>query len=183
MLVYKVRTQMQTVCSVCGGAGIHIAHKCPVCSGDKLIVEKAELEVEIEPGTEEGEMYVFEGEADEVTEMDAEAGDVFVRINADRSPGGSLFRRRASHLYLTRSLPLSDALLGFEDTITHMDDRNITIRREGVTQNGWVGTVVGEGMPIRGSNKKGNLYVEYQLVLPDKVEGDFLSSECACDSR
>lgn len=34
-------------------------------------------------------------------------------------------------------------------------------------------------MPIRGAvGKKGNLYVEYELVLPERVEGDMLKGEC-----
>lgn len=60
-----------------------------------------------------------------------------------------------------------------------MDGRNISLLRTGVTQTGWVGTIEGEGMPIRGAvGKKGNLYVEYELVLPERVEGDMLKGEC-----
>ncbi|PWN20146.1 hypothetical protein BCV69DRAFT_283683 [Microstroma glucosiphilum] len=168
------RTQMQTVCNICSGTGIQITHKCSKCNGQKLILEKAELEVEIDPGTEEGEVYVFEGEADEEVDSGIEAGDIIVRVNSDRSHP-SLFRRRSSHLYLTRTLTLPDALLGFTDSFQHMDGRNITLSRTGVTQTGWVGTIEGEGMPIRSSKgKRGNLYVEYELVLPERVEGDML---------
>lgn len=161
------------MCNVCGGQGLQIKHKCPKCNGEKVVNEHAELHVEIQPGADEGETYVFEGESDEGPETDVEAGDVIVKINSDVSRSSDHFRRRGSHLYLTRHLPLPDALLGFENTFTHMDGHNFTIRREGVTQAGMVITVPGEGMPIVGSHdKKGNLYVEYELVLPDKVEGD-----------
>ncbi|CAO1621775.1 unnamed protein product [Parajaminaea phylloscopi] len=167
-------TQMQTVCNVCGGRGTTIAHACPVCAGHKLINEKAELEVDIPPGTEEGETFVFEGESDEAADLDIEAGDVVVKITSD--PSTSSFRRRASHLYLTRSLSLPDALLGFVDVFAHMDGHNVTISRgKSVTQPGQVVTVHGEGMPIRGSDKRGNLYVEYDVVLPDRIEGDLRS--------
>lgn len=99
------------------------------------------------------------------------------RFSSDRSHP-SLFRRRSSHLYLTRTLTLPDALLGFQDSFQHMDGRNVSLVRTGVTQTGWVGTIQGEGMPIRGSaGKKGNLYVEYELVLPERVEGDMLKGE------
>lgn len=76
-----VHTQIQAVCNVCGGRGTTIAHVCPVCSGHKLIHEKAELEFEIPPGTEEGETFVFEGESDEAADLDLEAGDVVVAIS------------------------------------------------------------------------------------------------------
>lgn len=165
---------MQAVCNECGGAGLSIAHKCPKCHGQKVVTEHAELHVDIEPGADEGETYVFEGESDEGPEPDIEAGDVIVRINSDTSRGSGQFRRRGSHLYLTRHIALPDALLGFESTLQHMDGHNFTVRRTGVTQPGMIVTVPGQGMPITGSHdKKGNLYIEYELVLPDRVEGDF----------
>lgn len=106
-------------------------------------------------------------------------------------PKSSAFRRRASHLYLTRSLSLPEALLGFIETFPHMDGnedgdgatggRNVTVdRSQGVTQPGQVVIIKGKGMPVRraGSSRsgdsgtKGNLYIEYEVVLPDRVEGD-----------
>lgn len=88
-------------------------------------------------------------------------------------PSTSIFRRRASHLYMTRSLSLPDALLGFVDVFSHLDGHNVTVLRpKAVTQPGQVVTVKGEGMPVRGSEKRGNLYVEYEVVLPDRIEGD-----------
>lgn len=78
------------------------------------------------------------------------------------------------------------ALLGFEHKLTHLDGRNITLSREGVTQPGtsnrpacivlmlipfihragFVDVVKGEGMPIFGTDSYGDLYVEYKVVLP-----------------
>lgn len=96
----------------------------------------------------------------------------FLIYSHSSDPSSSTFRRRASHLYVTRTLSLPDALLGFVDVFPHMDGHNVTIARiKRVTQAGQVVTVKGEGMPIRGSDRRGNLYVEYELVLPDRVEG------------
>ncbi|CAO1633352.1 unnamed protein product [Sympodiomycopsis kandeliae] len=166
------RTQMQAVCNECGGQGLLVAHKCAKCNGDKVITEHAELAVDIEPGASEGETYIFEGESDEGPEPDIEAGDVIVTVSSDSARNSGGFRRRGSHLYLSKHLSLPDALLGFEKTFKHMDGHEFTIRRTGVTQNGMVITVPNQGMPIKG-NDSGNLYVEYEIVLPDKVEGDF----------
>lgn len=171
-LLPPVYTQAQVVCNACGGHGNKIAHACSLCGGAKVINEKAEIEVEIPPGAEEGEVFNFEGESDESVDLDVEAGDVIVKITSD--PSSSLFRRRATHLYTTRTLALPDALLGFKDVFPHMDGHNVTVSRlGGVTQPGHVVVVKGGGMPVRGAEgKHGNLYVEYQVVLPDKVEGD-----------
>ena len=92
------------------------------------------------------------------------------------------FRRRDSNLYLTRAIGLDDALLGFEQNITHFDGHHVTLKRTGVTQPGYVQTIEGEGMPLFGSTgniegKFGNLYVEYEVVLPQRATGDFRTGE------
>lgn len=70
------------------------------------------------------------------------------------------------------------ALLGFEDSFPHMDGHVVTVHREAVTQPGWTAVVEGEGMPGAGPNgKKGNLYIEYQVVMPSQIEGDLQKGE------
>ena len=92
----------------------------------------------------------------------------------------SQFRRRDSHLYTTISIGLDDALLGFERNLTHFDEHVVPLVRTGTTQPGYVQTVRSQGMPIAGKDDRfGNLYVEYNVVLPDKVDGDLRKGESA----
>ena len=82
-------------------------------------------------------------------------------------------------------MSLSEALLGFERNLTHMDGRTVTIRRDGVTQPGFVSVIDNEGMPVHGTMISdaadgdvragrdmifGHLYLEWQLVLPETVD-------------
>ena len=77
----------------------------------------------------------------------------------------------------------SQALLGFDHKLTHLDGHNITLSRKGVTQpgrwnppvragwcssarTGFVDVIRGEGMPVFGSGSHGNLYIEYKVILP-----------------
>ena len=89
----------------------------------------------------------------------------------------------------------SQALLGFEHKLTHLDGHNITLSRKGVTQpgtlnppvctgleltsshTGFVEVVKGEGMPIFGGNAHGNLYVEYKVVLPLELSSNMRRSK------
>lgn len=92
--------------------------------------------------------------------------------------GKSQFRRRDANLYTTVSIGLDDALLGFEKNLIHFDDHTIALSRKGVTQPGYVETVASEGMPLREKqNESGNLYVEYNVILPDKIDGDLRKGE------
>ena len=78
------------------------------------------------------------------------------------------------------------ALLGFEKNITLLDGRNFLLDRKGVTQPGkvailhrmipttsslgFVQVIKGEGMPHFGSRStKGDLFVEYNVVLPSEI--------------
>ncbi|MCO5586130.1 hypothetical protein L7F22_040070 [Adiantum nelumboides] len=169
-------TNAQVTCDACGGQGRVIKHKCPKCEGAKVIVEQVELDVEILPGTHEGEELLYEAEADEGPDFDA--GDVLVKVQSKPQRGD--FRRRDKHLYATIPISLADALLGFEMNLTHLDGSIVTLKRAAVTQPNYVATLAGQGMPLHHSvqphdgTTHGNLYVEYNVVLPDQVEGDLL---------
>jgi DnaJ-related protein SCJ1 len=162
-------TNAQMTCDKCGGKGKTIAHACERCGGAKVVKENAELDVEVVPGAREGEELLFEGESDE--SPDYEAGDVTIKLMSERKRAG--FRRRDTNLYTTLALGLDEALLGFERNITHLDDHVVTISRRGVTQPGFVHRIAGQGMPKRDDwDSFGDLFVEFSVVFPDKVEGD-----------
>jgi DnaJ-class molecular chaperone len=75
---------------------------------------------------------------------------------------------------------VSQALLGFERNLTHLDGHIVQLKRTGVTQPGFVQTIHGEGMPIYESTGYGDLYVEYNIVLPSKLSPDVRSSKFPC---
>lgn len=115
--------------------------------------------------------------------------------SARRSKGQ--FRRGGTSLYKTLPISLSEALLGFERNLTHLDGRTITIRRDAVTQPGFVSVIDNEGMPVRGTMLSdtpeedtrtgrdmlfGKLYLEWQLVLPETVDPALRTGKYAQES-
>ena len=91
-------------------------------------------------------------------------------------PSKGTFRRRDTHLYTTHAISLGDALLGFEHALAHFD-HVLPLRRTGVTQPGYTHIIHGEGMPRREQEGKGDLFVEYSVIFPDRVEGDLQKGE------
>ncbi|KAH8921763.1 DnaJ-domain-containing protein [Atractiella rhizophila] len=166
---------MQMQCDKCGGRGRTISHLCPVCRGHRLVQTSNKLTLNVDRGLPEGSEVVFEGEADENPDWDA--GDVVVRVRSKKMDGG--FMRKETGLYWREALSLDEALLGFSRNITHLDGHEILLRRTEVTQPGFVQIVHGEGMPVHhtmeahASASHGDLFVEYSIVLPQKVEGKF----------
>lgn len=75
-----------------------------------------------------------------------------------------------------------------------MDGRTITVKRDSVTQPGFVSVVDNEGMPVHGTMLSdaaehvtsagrdmlfGKLYLEWQLVLPDSVDPALQTGKCS----
>ncbi|GAA5989209.1 hypothetical protein JCM10908_001209 [Rhodotorula pacifica] len=154
--------QVQMHCDRCGGRGQAIKHYCPACKGARIVDTVSDLDLHIDRGMPEGAEIVFEGEADESPEL--EAGDVIVRVRSKKVKGG--FVRKESNLYWKEPISVAEALLGFRHTAKGLDGHDIVLSRTGVTQPGFVDVVSGEGMPIYHLTGHGNLFVEYQVVMP-----------------
>jgi DnaJ-related protein SCJ1 len=180
--------QMQTQCDVCGGRGKTIKHKCPVCAGARVIRKPTTVSLTIERGAARDHRIVYENEADE--SPDYVAGDLIVTLtekeptleqdNPDRVDG-VFFRRRGDDLFWKELLSLREAWMGdWTRNLTHLDGHVVRLGRPRgeVVQPGHVERVQGEGMPlwhedgdsVYHKTEFGNLYVEYEVVLPDQME-------------
>jgi len=157
--------QSQTTCNECGGRGKIIAKKCPHCNGNKVVDYTGHYTLEVSPGMPEGHEIVFEGESDE--SPDWEPGDVVLRVRSRKNKGG--WRRKESSLYWRETIGVDEALLGFDRNLTHLDGHTVRLLRKGVTQPGFVQTIEEEGLPHFEKPTFGDLYVEYNVVLPVEI--------------
>ncbi|KAK4188043.1 putative DnaJ-related protein [Podospora australis] len=181
-------TQMQMQCDVCGGRGKTIKHKCKACNGERVARKPTPVSVTIQRGMADGVKIAFENEADE--SPDWVAGDLYVTLvekepkldedNPDKVDG-VFFRRKGDDLYWKEVLSVREAWMGdWTRNLTHLDGHVVHLgrKRGEVVQPGHVDTIAGEGMPIWDEDgdsvyhktKFGNLYVEYNVILPDQME-------------
>ncbi|KAG9315307.1 hypothetical protein JVU11DRAFT_4446 [Chiua virens] len=165
--------QHQTTCNECGGRGTVIKKKCPHCKGEKVVEHVQYYTLDIEPGMPEGHDVVFDGEGDE--SPDWEPGDVILRVRSKKEEGG--WRRKESTLYWRETIGIQEALLGFQRNVTHLDGHIIEIDRSGVTQPGHVQRFEGEGMPVFEQSGHGDLFVDYNVVLPAELSADMRRSK------
>ncbi|KAI8895664.1 hypothetical protein BC833DRAFT_529148 [Globomyces pollinis-pini] len=162
---------IQTTCNVCGGKGKQITSKCKSCNGMKVKRGSTQVMVTIERGMADGTVIEFEGESDQ--SPDAAAGDALFIL---RQTPHKVFTRRGLNLYTKHSITLKQSLLGFKETIKHLDGTLIKLERSGITPNGkwypslilgFVDTLEGQGFPKHFyPDEKGQLYVEYQVIFP-----------------
>ena len=115
----------------------------------------------------EGDKIILEGEADQVPEQ--EPGDiVFSLIQIEHKT----FKRAGADLSAELEVTLAESLCGFSRVVMkHLDGRGLHIQHPqsntGVLRPGQVIKVVGEGMPQKKSELKGDLYLEVKVQFPE----------------
>ncbi len=114
---------------------------------------------------------VHEGQAIRVAGMGEDgigggsAGDLFLRVRLAAHPE---FRVRGSDLYYGLDLAPWEAVLGTRVVVPTLKDQ-VGVRIPAGTANGRQLRVRGHGLPIGRSGKFGDLYVDVNIELPEKV--------------
>ncbi|SMR46023.1 unnamed protein product [Zymoseptoria tritici ST99CH_1A5] len=163
-------TQQTVPCNTCAGRGSFYADKdkCKRCKGVRTVKEKKILEMYIPRGAREGEQIVLAGEADQSPD-DSEPGDiVFELVEAQHE----VFHRAGSDLQAEVEISLVEALTGFDRVVlTHLDGRGLQLcvkQPDGkVLRPDDVIKVVGEGMPMKKSDARGDLYLTLKINFPE----------------
>ena len=115
----------------------------------------------------EGDKIILEGEADQVP--DQEPGDIiFVIVQVEHET----FTRAGADLSAEIGITLAESLCGFSRVVMkHLDGRGLHIQHPqsngGVLEPGQVIKVVGEGMPHKKSDLKGDMYLVVKVKFPD----------------
>jgi DnaJ homolog subfamily A member 2 len=163
-------TQQTVPCTTCNGRGSFFADKdkCKKCKGERTVQQKKILELYVPRGSREGEHVVLAGEADQDPD-DAEPGDIIFELVEEPH---KTFNRAGADLHAELELSLSEALTGFNRVVLrHLDGRGIqlkVVQPEGkVIRPDEVLKVPGEGMPMKRSDAKGDLYLSVKIKFPE----------------
>lgn len=135
---------------------------CDECTNQELVNEEKLLEVEIEPGMKDGQEQIIRGEGE--PHIDGDPGDLRIRV---KTKPHAIFERRGDDLYTNVTVSLTDALIGFEMTIPHLDGHKVQIKRDKITWPGARMRKPNEGMPNYDNNsQRGTLYITYDVDFP-----------------
>ncbi|PSK43008.1 hypothetical protein B9Z65_6962 [Elsinoe australis] len=162
-------TQETHPCSTCNGRGSYFADKdkCKKCKGQRTISQKKILELYVPRGAREGEKIVLSGEADQVP--DQEPGDLVFEIT--EKPHDT-FVRAGADLSAELEISLREALTGIDRVVLkHLDGRGLHLKVEQpqgkVLRPDDVLLVKGEGMPMKRSDDRGDLYLVIHVKFPE----------------
>ena len=153
--------QVQVRDDQCVAQGKCSVPRCRACPRGLTEAEEVSLTADVARGMKTGEKITFEEVADE--KPGARAGDLILTIRTLRH---EFFVREDDDLLMTMSIPLIDALLGFETTVQHVDDHTVPVRKQTVTSCGDTMRIPGEGMPKKNGRGFGDLVVTFTVEFP-----------------
>lgn len=160
------QTVTYTTCSRCGGEGQIVKNPCRTCSGTGLVRKRVTVKVKIPAGVENGMQITQRGEG-HAAKNNGVNGDLLIII--EELPHKDLVRD-GNNLFYTKTLSVTDAILGTEVSIPCLDG-SYRIKVEPGTQSGSVVRLRGKGLPaLRGyGSGTGDLYVKYLVWIPRKL--------------
>jgi len=126
----------------------------------------AVIEVNLEKGMRDGESLTFPRMAEERPGM--LPGSVILKIKTNKHP---LFTRKSNDLHMEMTISLHEALLGWSQTIRHLDGHTVELSTTDVTRHLQVIKAKGEGMPLRDDPASfGDLLVKVHVEYPSKLD-------------
>lgn len=148
--------------------GMLIQQQQEVPSNEKCKQETTKIEVQIERGMRDGEQVPFLRMGEQRPGMLPGAIIFILKTQKD-----SKFVRKGNDLHLDMVVTLREALLGWTQTIRHMDGHIVELDTSSITKPFQVIKVVGEGMPLRDDPATfGDLYVKVKVEFPKKLTSD-----------
>lgn len=163
---------VQVRCNECRGSGQSIApsDRCQSCSGERVVEDRKVFDVHVDKGMKHGDAVTFTGEGNQIPGVRL-AGDVVVLLSGlphDR------FVRKGNVLLTKATIPLVDALCGFQVQVEHLDGRILVLNPlEGgqVLKPAATYVVAREGMFVKGTggSERGELVVQVTIEFPDRL--------------
>lgn len=155
--------QVQVADPNCVARGKAWKSNCKACPKGQTEEEEIQLTVDIQTGMMDGDTVRFDQVADEA--VGHIAGDLVFKI---KQGSHEQFKRQGDDLHMDMSISLLDSLVGFETTVTHLDNHVVKVSKKDVSYCSEVMKVAGEGMPRKNGRKghRGDLYITFLIDFP-----------------
>ena len=133
----------------------------------KIIEEKKKIDINIEKGTRDEEIFLFQGEADQLP--DYETGDIVVTLKETPHPE---FSRHGDDLFVMKNIGISEVYYT-DFIIHHLDGRTLRIKNDPddvlCCSNTLLRKIPNEGMPVLDGeevNQHGDLFIKFNIIFP-----------------
>jgi DnaJ-class molecular chaperone len=137
----------------------------------KVIEEKKRIIIPIERGMKDEQQIRFEGEADQVPGY--KPGDIIITLIENEHP---VFQRDNDNLILLKNINIYQ-LYNYSFNVTHLDKRILVLHKasnDALHLNESLRKITGQGMPVYKTNKHGDLFIRFNLIIPRHIEPEKL---------
>lgn len=156
--------EMEVNCKHCSGNGHFITEYCSKCNGNKLVIEKTELEVAFPSGVYDGWTRNVPGRGHDSEEENGVPGVLIIVVQEIQH---KYFERHEENLVYHLELSFVDAFFGLKAEIPTLDG-NVAFDVPAKTPVGKIFKLDGKGMPGRGG-RRGSLLAIVNIVLPEQI--------------
>jgi molecular chaperone DnaJ len=154
-----------TSCEACEGRGEIAEAPCAACQGRGATEREESLTVAIPVGFEEGMALRVAGHGMPSQAPGGPPGDLFVIL---RSVPDTRFTRRGIDLLRAEAISIPQAVLGARRKVPTLDG-NLEVKIPRGAQPGTILRLAGKGLPVLGGGRRGDLYVQLALRVPERV--------------
>jgi molecular chaperone DnaJ len=150
-------------CPMCLGKGQVPTEKCPTCNGAGASRSRKKVLITVPEGTESGSKIKLKGQGGRGM-RGGPNGDILITFQVKADPE---YDRDGFDLVVHAPVNIAQATLGSKVSVHTIDDRKVTISLPPGTPSGKRFRVRGQGIAHAG--KKGDLIVEIEVVVPEKL--------------
>lgn len=157
--------QSETTCPDCGGRGKTFKEKCKKCNGSGHSIKNKEIEITVPAGVDNGHQLRISGKG-AAGYNGGPNGDIYIEFSVKKHP---LFERKDSDIYLDVPITIAEAVLGCKKEIPTLDGK-VVLTIDAGSQSGDQLRLRGKGVKDPSRNKKGDMYVVLDVVIPTKLD-------------
>ncbi len=174
----KVRQEKRTIlgnisqtvtCPDCNGSGKTYKKDCDDCNGQGWKEEIKKVKIKIPAGIKSGQTLKVSGEG-QAAGPGTIPGDLLVNINVKEH---DKFKRDGDNLYYKAKIPYTLAALGGKAKIPTFDKdgsiKKVNLKVPKGSNSGKTVRLSGEGMPRLNGYRRGDMYVDLKVRVPEKV--------------
>mgnify|MGYP001248006612 FL=1 len=153
-----------TTCPSCRGEGYSVSEHCKPCRGRGVVAEKKTVSVKIPAGVDSGIRLRISGEG-QSGQSGGPGGDLYVFLTV--APNHR-YEREGVDIVIKQPIGMAQAALGCRLKLETLEGHREVQVAPG-TQHGNRLTLAGEGVPRLKGVGRGDLYIEFQVLVPKKL--------------
>lgn len=157
--------QSESTCPDCNGKGKTYKNTCKECGGNGHVIKNKEIEITVPEGVDTGHQLRISGKG-AAGYNGGPNGDIYIEFKVKDHP---LFERKENDIYVDVPLTITEAVLGCKKEVPTLTGV-VVIDIDAGSQSGDQLRLRGKGIKDPTRNKKGDMYVVLDVVIPNKLD-------------